>query len=407
MYSGVSGLRAHQVKMDVIGNNIANVNTLSYKSSNISFQEVLGQTMSRATQPTDRGLGGTNPSQIGLGVTVGSIGVNHAEGSIQTTDNPDDLAIDGSGYFVTNNGIRTSYTRAGNFTMDSAGNMVTSTGEKVMGWNSRGTSGIDYARPIEPINLANISMPSTVTNRIDLEGNFDINSEDFDYNMTVYDSLGEAHVITFKFTNEGINGDGNLEFSFEIEADNLDDIDNNTGTIEFDEDGVFDSLNHIGNLELEFNNGSRQLNIDIRVPNEDRIAARAINTSITGRQNGHEAGSLVGTGIDSNGNIIGNFSNGRDEVIATIALANFINPAGLEKAGNNSYVTSFNSGEAQIGRPGTGDRGLVKANSLEMSNVDLAKEFTEMIVAQRGYQANSRVISTSDEMLTELVNIKR
>ncbi len=401
MYSGVSGLRNHQVKLDVIGNNIANVNTVSYKSSNISFQEVLGQTMQKATQPSEDGLGGTNPTQIGLGVAVGSINVNHSEGSIQTTDNPNDLAIDGNGYFVVNDGIKTSYTRAGNFTKDSAGNLVTSSGEKVMGWNKGNSNSIDYAKDLEPINLANISMPSKETSELSLEGNFNINSDEFDYNMTVYDSLGESHVLTFNFER---TGDGLFDYTVNG-SDDVDITDGGSGDIEFDEDGKF-SDGTTPEIEISFDNGAKDTDISVDF-NDDKCTYYAYDTSISGSQNGYESGSLVGSGIDGNGNIVGNFSNGKDEAIATIALSSFINSSGLEKAGNNSYVSSFNSGEAQIGRPGTGERGLVKANSLEMSNVDLAKEFTEMIVAQRGYQSNSRVISTSDEMLQELVNIKR
>jgi flagellar hook protein FlgE len=418
MYSGVSGLRNHQVKLDVIGNNIANVNTISYKSSNITFQEVLGQTMQKATQPAEDGLGGTNPTSVGLGVSVGTIGVNHAEGSIQSTDNPNDLAIDGQGYFVVSDGMRTAYTRAGNFTTDTLGNLVTSTGEKVMGWNKGNRDSIDYSRPLEAINLANLSMESKETSELNFEGNFNSENDDpIDYNMTVYDSLGESHVITFTFTKDLTVTDGG-EYNYEVSSssDSIDVIEGDTtgnlpeGSIVFLDDGTLD----IGavvteDINIEFNNGARDISIDANEINfnEEKTTYYSNSTSLTGNQDGYESGSLVGSGIDSSGNIVGNFSNGKDEAIATIALANFINSSGLEKAGNNSYVSTFNSGEAQVGRPGSGERGIIKANSLEMSNVDLAKEFTEMIVAQRGYQANSRVISTSDEMLQELVNLKR
>lgn len=406
MYSGVAGLRNHQAKLDVIGNNIANVNTTSFKSSNISFQEVLGQTIQRATQATSNTLGGTNASQVGLGVTVGNISVNHTEGSVQNTDNPNDLAIEGNGYFVINDGIRTSYTRDGSFSTDSLGNLVTNTGEKVMGWNKGSRTSIDYTRPVSPINVANISMPSQVTTELNFEGNFDVNEEDsFDYSMTIYDSLGESHVLTVEFEKRA----DTKVFDYEVTAVGATITHGtNTGTITFDDEGKLDTAATNG-FSLRFDNGSSIININSNKINfdKDKTTYYDNNSSISGSQDGYESGSFVGSGIDSNGNIVGNFSNGRNESIATIALANFINPAGLEKAGHNSYHSSFNSGEAMVGKPAEGGRGSVKTNSLEMSNVDLAKEFTEMIVAQRGYQANSRVISTSDEMLQELVNIKR
>jgi len=312
MYSGVSGLRNHQVKLDVIGNNIANVNTVSYKSSSISFQEVLGQTMQRATQPTDDGLGGTNPTQIGLGVSVGSISVNHTEGSIQTTDNPNDLAIDGQGYFVVSDGMRTAYTRAGNFTTDSLGNLVTSSGEKVMGWNKGKSSEIDYAKPLEPINLANISMESKETSELNFEGNFNTEEDSFDYNMTIYDSLGESHVITIQFDRDTTAPDERgYTYAIDSTSDGIDSI-SSTGSIEFNDDGTFNTTQLVTNdIDIEFKNGARDITIDSSDINfnEEKTTYYSNATSLSGNQDGYESGSLVGSGIDGNGNIVGNFSN--------------------------------------------------------------------------------------------------
>lgn len=410
MYSGVSGLRTHQTKLDVIGNNIANVNTVAYKSSSVTFQEMLSQTIKRAQTPSFGGTGGTNPSQVGLGTSIASITTNFANGNSQSTDNPYDLAIDGNGFFMVSKGMTTFYTRAGNFRLDSQGNLVAANGEKVLGWNKSADTSIDVSNPLEAINLSNLNMAAEPTSQLVFKGNIDSESvEPIQYNMTIYDSLGEAHTIVVNFE---IDPNDSNTYSYTVTSPDVNaDIDGNTGEFSFNSDGklITSPSPDTDDLTILFDNGSSEITIPAEniIFDENRLTLYSNSTTITGSQNGYESGSLLNLGIDSSGSIIGNFSNGRDEQVAIIALATFENQQGLEKVGGNLYTPSWNSGLPETGVAGEGKRGSISSNTLEMSNVDLAREFTEMIVAQRGFQANSKIITTSDEMLQELVNLKR
>jgi flagellar hook protein FlgE len=410
MYSGVSGLKAHQAKLDVIGNNIANVNTVAFKSSDVTFQEVLSQTLAKAQPSISLGTGGTNPSQVGLGTSIGAITTNHSVGNIQTTESITDLAIDGSGYFVVSDGLNTNYTRAGNFSIDSSGKLVTVNGETVMGWNKDADDIIDNSQPVEALDLSSLSMDADATTTIEFEGNLNsesVDTEPYEYNFAVYDSLGKAHTMTATFTKAGSN-----EFDYEIStADTMvSSLSGETGTISFTSEGVLDTASiATSDLTISLDNGATDIEITAEnlVFNEDKFTQYGNTTSLSASQDGYSSGSLTSIGIDLEGNIVGSFSNGRDEAVGTIAVASFINPQGLEKAGGNLYTTSWNSGDPQIGTAGSNDTGTIASYSLEMSNVDLASEFTEMIVAQRGFSANAKIITTSDELLQELVNLKR
>lgn len=419
MYSGVSGLLSHQKKMDVIGNNIANVNTTAFKSSNIVFEELFSQMVATATQPNEHGRGGMNPQQIGLGVTIGNITTNMTKGSIQATDNPNDLAIDGEGFFVVTDGAGTYYTRAGSFNVDKDGNLVNGGGFKVMGWNKNPISGnIDTSKPASPLDFSNIKMQAKNSTKLVLTGN--INSETLEYdsihnengvlhNMTIYDSLGEAHTITFKFMK---TANAN-EYSYEL-TENDDDIEitagGTGGQVTFNSSG---KLNTTGTtypeVQITFSNGADNITFPAGSIAFDTtgFTQYSNSTSIRSTQDGYSSGELETLSISSDGQIIGQFTNGLQDHISTLAISSFINPNGLQKIGGNMFCTTWNSGDANIGMANTGERGSIATSSLEMSNVDLATEFTEMIVTQRGFQANSRIITISDNLLEELVNLKR
>src|SRR6056297_2923371 len=264
MYSGVSGLKTHQTKLDVIGNNIANVNTVAYKSSSVTFQEVLSQTVASAQPPNNSGTGGTNPSQVGLGTTIGAISTNHANGNIQTTDSTTDLALDGGGFFVVSDGLSDSYTRAGNFSIDSAGNLVTVNGEKVMGWNKGNNDTIDTSMPLESVSLSSLTMEASPTNEISFEGNLDSEMEvddSFEYNMTLFDSLGSAHSATVTFTKTSNN---NFDCSITTaDPDNEGEtITSDFGTISFNSDGSLDEFDQTADITIELNNGAENIAFD-------------------------------------------------------------------------------------------------------------------------------------------------
>ncbi|GII05961.1 flagellar hook-basal body complex protein [Planobispora takensis] len=278
LYSGISGLRVHQTMMDVTGNNIANVNTTGFKTSQTTFQDTLSQMMRAAGSPqaddgVNQAAGGSNPAQVGLGVRLAGVETNFGQGAAQTTGRKTDLMVQGDGFFVVQNGTEQLYTRAGSFSLDANSTLVTPDGNFVLGWNT--TNGtINTADPLTPVQLPT---------------------------------------------------DGSLE-SYTISQD----------------------------------------------------------------------GTLVGVMTD-----------GTKRPIGRIAMGNFVNPGGLEKAGGSTYRATVNSGEATVGTAGTAGMGLMQTGALEMSNVDLGQEFTNLIISQRGFQANTKVISTSDELLNDLVNLKR
>ncbi|MBE3101381.1 MAG: flagellar hook-basal body complex protein, partial [Firmicutes bacterium] len=207
MFSGVSGLRVHQTRMDVIANNIANVNTTAFKSSRVNFQEIYSQTLKSASSPANGGgRGGTNPSQVGLGISIASIDVLHMNGSAQRTDKATDLAIEGDGFFTVSDGSNQYYTRAGNFDMDRSGSLVTSGGLKLMGWlNDPITQQVETTGEPKEINLANLVLPPKATSSITFEGNLDNraldgNGDIVPYTVSVFDAKGTEHKLTYTFT---------------------------------------------------------------------------------------------------------------------------------------------------------------------------------------------------------------
>lgn len=397
MFAGVSGLRNHQIRMDVIGNNIANVNTIGFKKSRVTFQEMLNQTMRGASSPQSN-RGGTNPQQVGLGVSIAGIDTVHTDGGPQPTDQMTDLAIEGDGFFIVRDGRSEYYTRAGNFNFDAEGNLVNpSNGMKVMGWVG------EDDRIAE--NLSNIvitkgqPMAAKATNKIVYRNNLDADTDlgdTYTVPMRIYDSLGRSHTINVEF--EKMNGN---EWSFRVIGPEGNEIESNN--IRFDNTGsIIDESSFDCTLTIE-----EADDIEITLDFSD-ITQVAQETSIVAHsQNGYPAGTLQTITIDTMGTITGVFTNGINKELAQIALTTFDNPSGLLKGGDNLYQISNNSGEGRVGAAATGGRGVISPGSLEMSNVDLSEEFTQMIITQRGFQANSRIITTSDEMLQELVNIKR
>ncbi|SDK45504.1 flagellar hook protein FlgE [Natronincola ferrireducens] len=451
MFSAVSGLRAHQLRMDVIGNNIANVNTVGFKGSRVTFQEVFNQTLRGAGAP-QQGRGGTNPQQVGLGINVASMDTFHIRGAVERTDYNTDLMINGDGFFIVGDGDTRSYTRAGSFVLDEAGNLVTPEGFKVMGYMydektgkmgttlegievSRGLSfdamstGANYPSPgvffegnlnadVKPAGAMNnedppkfeVKPPEAGTALEDIKDNEGKSAVARDTTFTVYDELGGAHEVRLAFVKTGAN-----EYNvYTVDKDGrITDV--GPHPIEFESDGTIKTgqtmelkrvdLDDTGNEKDLLENGAKKFEFKISFEKLTQFAneSDASATSI----HGYKQGSLSDFAVDSNGVITGYFTNNQMRPIGQVALANFKNPAGLEKTGNNLYRVTSNSGEPMIGNPGTGGRGALNPGALEMSNVDLSREFTNMITTQRGFQANSRVITASDEMLQEVVNMKR
>ncbi len=433
LYSGVAGLRAHQTRMDVIGNNIANVNTVGYKSQSVTFSDVLYQTTSSSSGPNEQtGAGGTNAKQIGLGSTVSAISTKITEtGGYQTTNNPFDLMINGDSFFVVNNNGVNYFTKAGNFQLDTNGTLVTSQGYSVMGWlaDSEGNIKVDNVSSINLYAPENQYADPMATTATTISGNINKEDESFSaeggtrsVNVSFYDNLGYKYQATLQISQ-------NSEYEYGIKAAavscngrtlelteaQLNALIDTNATISFNEanGSLEDPADGIITLNVT-SLGIAALESDITV-DFSTVTCRGTETSLEasrGALDGSGAGRAVGTmsevSISKDGKISATYDNGDQRVIAQIVVANFVNPSGLEKVGDNLFQETLNSGEFDgIGEDITADGGYFATGVLEMSNVDLAAEFTDMITTQRGYQANSRIITVSDTLLEELINLKR
>lgn len=385
LYSGISGLRSHQTMLDVTGNNIANVNTTGFKASAVQFEDTLSQLVRGAGGGQGAG-GGTNPAQIGLGVLVAGISTNFTQGAAQATGRATDMMINGDGFFVTKVGGETLYTRAGSFDPDAQGRLVGPGGAILQGWNAvngviqQGGALGDVTIPLKAVAPASATTASTVSGNLPSGAAL---GDQLVRDVKVYDSTGVARTLSLTFTKT------------------------NAGWSVAGTDGT-----NNGATNLAFTNGA------LTGPAGLTVGGVAIDlSSLTGYadlttvafkdQNGRQAGTLESFTLSQDGTLMGLFSNGDKQAVGRIALATFVNPGGLEKAGGSGYRASVNSGNPQLGGPGDAGLGSLQGGSLEMSNVDLSQEFTNLIVAQRGFQANARIITTSDEVLQELTNLKR
>ena len=386
LYSGISGLRSHQTMLDVTGNNIANVNTTAFKSSAVQFQDTLSQLVQGAGGPQAQ-TGGTNPAQIGLGVLVAGISTNFTQGAAQATGRPTDMMINGDGFFVTKVGGETVYTRAGSFDPDALGRLVGPGGAILQGWNAvngvvqQGGALTDVTIPLKAVAPASATTTASVTGNLPSDA---ADGSQLVRDVSVYDANGTERKLTLTFTKTaagwnvaGTDANGTTA----------------NGALVFDK-GVLTSG---GSLAIG----------GITVDLSTSTGYAGMTTVAFKEQNGRAAGTLESFTLSKDGTIIGLFSNGDKQAVGRIALATFVNPGGLEKAGGSTYRATVNSGAAQVGGPGEDGLGNLQGGSLEMSNVDLSQEFTNLIVAQRGFQANARIITTSDEVLQELTNLKR
>lgn len=403
LFAGVSGLRNHQTRMDVLGNNIANVNTVGFKSGRVTFQDVLSQTTQGASA-AQGSRGGTNPKQIGLGVGIASIDTLFTDGSFQPTGKATDLSIQGQGFFVLGDGASQYYTRAGNFDFDTEGNFgVPGTGYRVMGWAADATGAVDTASPVAGITIpVGSAIPAKVTDAITHANNLSASAAIGTTALAtidIYDSLGEAHTAKTTYLKTAANA---WTATTTIDGATVTPA---SFTLTFDANGKLLTPATAPSLTYTPANGAAAMAITLDLAGLTQYGG---DTSVQATaQSGYASGSMNGASIDLNGNIIGTFTNGQTRTLAQLALATFNNPAGLTKVGSSLFARSTNSGEPQVGTTGVGGRGTINPGTLEMSNVDLAEEFSNMVITQRGFQANSRVITTTDQMLEELTNLKR
>ncbi|WP_432524155.1 flagellar hook protein FlgE [Kineococcus sp. SYSU DK006] len=422
MFSGVSGLRSHQTMMDVVGNNIANVNTAGFKSSGVVFADTLSQLTKAAGAPTEVS-GGTNPSQVGLGVRVQAITQNMTQGSAQATGKSTDLMLSGDGMFAIQQGDGTFYTRNGSFTLDADGSVVTNDGGYVMGWRPDANGNINTNGTVDRLVIPSDSvMAAKVTSEADITGNLDntLNADGTAREVTTsfkaYDEQGNLTTVYLKFTNQdGDTGTAGFQKGNTWTATWATSPTATTwlpaGSINFagtaGPPAVADGAKATGTLAIPGTASPTGQDIAIDVSGLTGYVGTTGKSNVEGNGNGFPIGSLTSYSFGTDGVITGSYSNGYKQTLGQVAIATFNNSAGLRKEGNSLYSVSTNSGAPVFGIAGDAGRGTILAGSLEMSNVDLSAEFTNLILAQRGFQANSRIISTSDDILQELVNLKR
>ncbi|MDR1837836.1 MAG: flagellar hook protein FlgE [Treponema sp.] len=462
LFSGVSGLQNHQTRMDVIGNNISNINTRGFKRNRVNFQDILYQQLQGAASPTED-IGGVNPKEVGLGMSIASIDTIHIQGTLETTGVQTDLAITGQGFFILDDMGKQLFTRAGAFSIDADGVMVNpANGMRVMGWMAREVEGYNILDVSSPVGQLTIPVgdkdPARATAMVNFACNLDKRIPELPENPTgdqvlrstwstttkIYDSFGDEHLLQVEFTrvpgtanswNAAVNVDPQNEVPTNATIGFGEDAPaaggpttfivnfSNNGTLLSAEDGAGNVSGASGQVQMYV-----AYDVQTATLNEDGTPVRqefVLNLGNVGSytnsltqyaeassskaisQDGRTMGYLDNFTIDSSGLITGVYSNGSTRALGQVALATFPNQGGLEKAGDNTFRVSNNSGMANIGPSGVAGKGKIVAGALEMSNVDMADQFVDMIVTQRGFQANSRTIQTADQLLQELLTLKR
>jgi flagellar hook protein FlgE len=422
--SGLAGLSANSTYLSVIGNNLANINTVGFKASTVTFADLVSQT-----------VGGTsiNPMQVGLGVATGSISPVFSQGTLENSSKNTHVAIQGKGFFIVRGNDGVAYTRAGAFDFDSTGALVTPDGRKVQGYtqldpltNQVITTGQPTDIVIPPGDLRPPVATTSLSAEVNLDANVPIDAANPEYatSVRIYDSKGAPHVVNMVFNRTGPGA-----WTVDARMSNADlGIVPATGTTSVITGGTPMNLTFDANGNLTaptaditftvpapgYTNGATSpvITWDIIPPagsgqQPSLTSFNSVSAAGSISQNGSPAGQVSDLAINSSGQVVATFGAGQTVVVGQIALANFNNPSGLVKLGNNLYGESQAAGVANVGTPGTGGRGGVTGNALESSNVDIAQEFTRMILAQRGYQANSRSITTADEIMVETLGLKR
>jgi flagellar hook protein FlgE len=408
--TALSALSATSTAIDVVGNNLANLNTLGFKASDVSFHDLLTQSMGA----------GSGQTQIGFGVGIPTTQFQFSQGALQTTSGPLDVAIEGDGFFVVQTPTGAiDYTRAGNFQIDSKGDLTTATGDNVQGWTL--TNGVlNTNAPISNVTLPAASSAAPVaTSSFSLDMNLNAaaitGSTDatFSTSIQVYDSLGNSHAVSATFTRDpAVLGQWNYSVSVPDSDVTNPPATPLTGSITFDSNGklatpaptdpppqfqVQGLADGASDLSLSWNlyNGT--------TPRITQFAQASAVSAVS--QNGSAAAQLTQVSLSDGGAIVAQYSNGQQTVIGQIAMATIRNPQSLVSVGNNNYGVSALTSLPAVGVPSTGGRGSVTAGAIESSNVDIAREFTNLIVFQRAYQANAKVVTTVDTLSQATINL--
>ncbi|MFP4528278.1 MAG: flagellar hook protein FlgE [Candidatus Kapaibacterium sp.] len=431
---GASSLQAHQQRFDVISNNLANSNTIGYKSSQANFVDQLSQTMKHGRNPDqvgEVGAGGTNPLQYGLGVKMGSVMMDMTQGPIETTNRPLDMAIQGDGFFIYNMRGQDFYSRAGAVTRDRDGYLIDSaSGAYLQGYNVETDATGRIMRNTEGRNIINSSMQNiriesnmisapAQTQNIRLSGNLNSEAPTGEARTTsidIFDNVGGVHTVSLTFTKSANPGEYAVTGEVDGNAVNL-----SAANITFNDDGTVSTPNYLDVTAADLNaalgqqlfdeNTPKDISIELADPNNllQGMTNFAANTSATiVEKDGFSIGEIIELQVDPEGKIWGSFTNGQSEVLGQLAIAKFSNQDSLIKEGGNFYSMSPNSGLPNIGTAGDiFPSTKIAGNALEQSNVDLTQEFTEMISTQRAFEAAARTITVSDQLISETTMLKR
>lgn len=422
LFAGRSGIASHGVAISVAGDNISNANTIGYKSSRANFEDIMA----------GEGILG---KQVGSGSQIGAVQTIYEQGTLEFTGRPLDLGISGSGFFILADGFERSYTRAGDFRIDAAGFITNQNGLAVLGFPTNGSGAL------EPINTNNIEQSSIATNEVTLSGNVnasvptvtvasipipgpaippvvtyaDLNAfAEYSTVIDVYDSLGENHPVSLMFFHTGPN-----EYTVRAYVNN-EDVDPTasltvTGyprfvgekVLTFGGNGQRSPAPVMGTPDLTanitWNNGADDSEVDVNFNPMTQYSASSNILSVT--QDGKGIGSVNSISVGQDGRVSALLTNGQVSVIGTIALATFSNPEGLSRLGQNQLAISVNSGDPIYGKPSSGTFGVLKAGTVELSTVDIAAEFVRIITLQRGFQASTRIITTINQLLNDIIQL--
>jgi flagellar hook protein FlgE len=408
--TALSALAAHSTAIDVVGNNLANLNTPGFKTSVVSFHDLV-------TQSLGAGLGDT---QVGFGVGTPTTLREFSQGAIQTTGGTLDAAIQGDGFLVVQgpNGS-VEYSRGGNLQVDKDGNLTTSTGEQLQGWTQVNGQLDTNATPGNITIPVGTVQPPKSTDTISFDVNLNAAAQPgtsdtkFATSVSVYDSLGNSHIVTATFTKDPTTP---LTWSYSLSIPDGDvktaPAPAYTGTLTFGPDGKLasplstDAPPAPWTVDLADNAASLNVNLSLFNGTTPRVSQYAQPSSVSAvAQNGSAAAQLVRVAVADGGNILAQFSNGQQIVVGQLAMATIRNPDSLIAVGDNNYQLSARSALPAVGLPGTGGRGSIKGGAVEASTVDIAQQFTDLIVYQRGYEANSKVISAVDELSQNTINL--
>jgi flagellar hook protein FlgE len=415
MFTAISSLNLHQKYLDVVSNNLANANTNGYKSSRVLFQDQFAQMLTPGAAPTAT-QGGVNPTQIGLGVGMGYVTPDFTQGTLQSTGRNLDLGVAGDGFFVYGQDASRRYSREGSMGLDAEGFLVNAaTGLRTQGWLADATGAIDTNATVDDIQIDTSRALAKATENVFMGGNLSANTDGagtVNVTMGVYDSLGDLQQAAVRFTRGGVAGAPTNVWTWQVMDTSVTPpvAGTGTGTITFDANGQIDAANPptVGTAATIPGSAGSTTPIPVTLDFTKMTQLTATTSATVTSQDGLAAGSVTDVYISPNDGAVSLvYSNGLSEQIGQVALARFTNPAGLMQSEGTTFMAGLNSGDAQIGAASSGGRGAIASGHLEASNVDMAQEFTNMILAQRGFQASSRVITTSDEILQELVNLKR